>query len=139
MGSIEVAFGRRVSDLRHERLFQESDSPSNGSSNDAAESTRKHSCGNVQGEPLRLLLFLIPRRQNEQDSRCESSFEDAGSNRYRIYFTGSVAGLKEGSPVRYRGIALGAVRDIRIDPRNVSRVQVTIEVSSQLPKRCPER
>jgi phospholipid/cholesterol/gamma-HCH transport system substrate-binding protein len=64
---------------------------------------------------------------------AKSSFEEANSSRYHIYFTGSVAGLQEGSPVRYRGIALGNVRDIRIDPKNIARVQVTIEVAANTP------
>ena len=64
---------------------------------------------------------------------AKSSYDEAASSRYHIYFTGSVAGLQEGSPVRYRGIALGSVRDIRIDPKNIARVQVTIEVAANTP------
>src|SRR3954468_7736747 len=64
---------------------------------------------------------------------AKSSFEEADSSRYQIYFTGSVAGLNEGSPVRYRGISLGTVRDIRIDPRNIGRVQVIVEVAANTP------
>ncbi|WP_158046629.1 MlaD family protein [Skermanella pratensis] len=64
---------------------------------------------------------------------AKSGFEEAGSSRYQILFTGSVAGLQEGSPVRYRGIALGTVRDIRLDPRNIGRVRVTIEVAANTP------
>lgn len=52
---------------------------------------------------------------------------------YYVYFTGTVTGLVEGSPVRYRGVAVGTVTDIRIDPDNVERVQVTIEVPEETP------
>ncbi|WP_119678251.1 MlaD family protein [Indioceanicola profundi] len=52
---------------------------------------------------------------------------------YNIYFTGTVTGLVEGSPVRYRGVAVGTVTDIRIDPDNVERVQVTVEVPEDTP------
>ena len=52
---------------------------------------------------------------------------------YRIYFTGSVTGLQVGSPVRYRGISVGTVTDIRLDPSNVTRVQVSIEVQEGTP------
>ncbi|MGQ9365222.1 MlaD family protein [Azospirillum sp. ST 5-10] len=52
---------------------------------------------------------------------------------YLIYFTGSVTGLQEGSPVRYRGIPVGTVTDIRLDPSNVGRVLVGIEVQEGTP------
>lgn len=52
---------------------------------------------------------------------------------YRIYFTGSVTGLQQGSPVRYRGVPVGTVADIRLDPDNVTRVRVTIQVQNGTP------
>lgn len=52
---------------------------------------------------------------------------------YYIFFTGSVTGLVEGSPARYRGVAVGSVGDIRIDPTNVERVRVTIDVPTETP------
>lgn len=55
------------------------------------------------------------------------------SDIYFIYFTGSVTGLQEGSPVRYAGVAVGTVKDIRIDPDNVQRVRVTVEVQEDTP------
>jgi phospholipid/cholesterol/gamma-HCH transport system substrate-binding protein len=47
---------------------------------------------------------------------------------YDIYFTGSVTGLAEGAPVRYSGVQIGRVDDISLDPANVERVLVRIEV-----------
>jgi len=52
---------------------------------------------------------------------------------YDIYFEGSVAGLKPGNAVQYRGIPVGGVVDMRIDPENVERVLVTIEVEGGTP------
>lgn len=52
---------------------------------------------------------------------------------YRIFFTGSVTGLQTGSPVRYQGIPIGTVTDLRLDPENVGRVRVTIEVNRDTP------
>ena len=47
---------------------------------------------------------------------------------YDIYFAGSVTGLGQGSAVRYNGIQIGRVVEIRIDPQNTSQVRATIEV-----------
>jgi phospholipid/cholesterol/gamma-HCH transport system substrate-binding protein len=52
---------------------------------------------------------------------------------YDIYFEGSVTGLKPGNPVRYRGIPVGVISDIQIDPKNVERVRVTIEIPESTP------
>ena len=52
---------------------------------------------------------------------------------YDIYFKGSVTGLKEGNQVRYRGVPFGVVTAMRVDPENVERVKVTIEVPSKPP------
>ena len=52
---------------------------------------------------------------------------------YYIYFDGSVTGLKEGSPVRYRGILVGSVSDIALDPANVERVRVKVNLNADTP------
>lgn len=52
---------------------------------------------------------------------------------YRILFSGSVTGLKVGNPVRYRGIPVGSVNSIRIDPGDVEKIEVVIEVPSDTP------
>lgn len=52
---------------------------------------------------------------------------------YHIFFTGSVTGLQTGSPVRYRGIPVGTVTDLRLDPSNVGQVRVTVELQEDTP------
>ncbi len=53
--------------------------------------------------------------------------------RYEIYFQGSVSGLSEGGPVRYLGVDVGRVRNIRIDRRSAERVQVVAEIDGNTP------
>jgi len=60
---------------------------------------------------------------------------ERGTVLYDIYFEGSVTGLKPGNAVEYRGIPVGGVVDMRIDPENVERVLVTIEVAAGTPIR----
>ncbi len=58
---------------------------------------------------------------------------DREVDRYTIYFRGSVSGLTTSSTVRYRGVPVGTVSDIRIDPDNSEQVRVTIEVTRGTP------
>jgi phospholipid/cholesterol/gamma-HCH transport system substrate-binding protein len=52
---------------------------------------------------------------------------------YDIYFSASVAGLAQGSPVSYNGIRVGRVTELRIDPQDLQRVRVTIELDQTAP------
>jgi phospholipid/cholesterol/gamma-HCH transport system substrate-binding protein len=53
--------------------------------------------------------------------------------RYEIAFAGSVSGLQEGGQVLYRGIPVGRVAEIRIDPDNVEDVLVVVETDRATP------
>jgi len=54
-------------------------------------------------------------------------------NRYEIYFTGSVSGLDKGAAVRYLGVGVGRVVDMRVDPRDSGRVQVIVDIDARTP------
>lgn len=52
---------------------------------------------------------------------------------YDIFFKGAVNGLRIGNPVRYRGVQVGSVTDIAINPDNVEEVRVIIQVPDITP------
>jgi len=58
---------------------------------------------------------------------------DQETRPFRIEFEGSVTGLSTGSPVRYRGVPVGTVADIAIDPDNVEHILVIIDVDADVP------
>src|SRR5215475_14201699 len=62
------------------------------------------------------------------DTREHKTFQ-----RYEIYFDGSVSGLERGAAVRYLGVGVGRVQQMRIDPRDASRVQVIVDIDSSAP------
>jgi phospholipid/cholesterol/gamma-HCH transport system substrate-binding protein len=51
---------------------------------------------------------------------------------YQVYFTGAVTGLGKGTAVRYNGIEVGRVDDLRFDPNDPQRVITTLEVQPGL-------
>ena len=54
-------------------------------------------------------------------------------NRFEIYFNGSVSGLAPGGAVRYLGVGVGRVYDMRVDPRDSSRIEVIVDIDSRTP------
>jgi phospholipid/cholesterol/gamma-HCH transport system substrate-binding protein len=52
---------------------------------------------------------------------------------YHIRFEESVAGLDKGSPVRLKGVKVGAVEDLRIPKDDITKVEVTIGVDKDTP------
>jgi len=52
---------------------------------------------------------------------------------YLVYFYGSVAGLQVGSEVQYRGVPVGRITEIRIDPENIERIRVVVDVNQGTP------
>ncbi|RMG67415.1 MAG: MCE family protein [Calditrichaeota bacterium] len=78
---------------------------------------------------LASLLFLLTRQ------RLFKKYDV-----YHIAFEGvSVSGLEVGSPVKYLGVRVGTIRDIRIDPKNVNRILVTVALEPGTPIRQDAR
>ncbi len=52
---------------------------------------------------------------------------------YRIHFPDSVSGLTAGDPVKYRGVDVGAVKSVIIDPDNSRLVRVDVRLRKDTP------
>lgn len=52
---------------------------------------------------------------------------------YTLYTTGSVTGLKPDAPVRFRGVDVGRVTSIRLEPGGTGRIQLEIGVQADTP------
>ncbi|WP_242394808.1 MlaD family protein [Anaeromyxobacter oryzisoli] len=53
--------------------------------------------------------------------------------RYVARFDESVSGLSRGAPVKYRGVPVGSVRDLSLDPHDFDRVRVVLDVAPGTP------
>ncbi len=60
---------------------------------------------------------------------------DRSVDEYEVAFTGSVNGLQEGSAVRYRGVPVGRVASIRINPDDIAEILVRLELQAGTPVR----
>lgn len=60
---------------------------------------------------------------------------DRSFSEYEVAFTGSVNGLQEGSVVRFRGVPVGRVASIRIDPQDLALILVGLELRPDTPVR----
>ena len=62
------------------------------------------------------------------------NYSDKGTFKfYRVATKESVSGLNEKAPVKLRGVQIGEVRTITINPKNAEEVLVTIRVQDDAP------
>ena len=59
--------------------------------------------------------------------------DDTKTSQYNIYFDESVLGLNIDAPVKYRGIKVGKVTDLKISPNNSEQVEVQITILTSTP------
>jgi len=52
---------------------------------------------------------------------------------YKIYMTESVSGLSKDSVVKLRGVDIGRVKEIRIDPNDIERVEILLNIKHGTP------
>ena len=62
---------------------------------------------------------------------------DFGTNytRYHVFMNESVSGLHLDAPVKYRGVEIGRVRDIDLNPLVPEQVQLTLDIEADVPIR----
>ncbi|MGA8008438.1 MAG: MlaD family protein [Thiomonas sp.] len=61
--------------------------------------------------------------------------KQAATTPYLIYATDNVSGLKTDSNVLYRGVTVGKVASIEIDPRNPALIRIQVDIDSDVPVR----
>jgi phospholipid/cholesterol/gamma-HCH transport system substrate-binding protein len=52
---------------------------------------------------------------------------------YKLYMKESVSGLSKDSTVRFRGVDVGHVSEIRIDPNDIERIEVVLKIRRDVP------
>jgi phospholipid/cholesterol/gamma-HCH transport system substrate-binding protein len=52
---------------------------------------------------------------------------------YRVYMNESVSGLYLDAPVKYRGVEIGRVKTIKLNPEEPGQVQLTLDIESSVP------
>ncbi len=60
-------------------------------------------------------------------------FEVQSTTRYTVFFDDAVSGLHKGSKVSYRGVEVGRVIAIRLDPQRPDRIMADIEIDANTP------
>lgn len=59
--------------------------------------------------------------------------DQSQNKKYYIYFNESVSGLNINSPVKYRGVSVGKVEDIRISSKNTQEIEVLVSILATTP------
>ncbi len=59
--------------------------------------------------------------------------EDKKYDYYTLYFSESVSGLNVESPIKYKGLEVGNVKNIKINPSNSEEIEITISVNAGTP------
>jgi phospholipid/cholesterol/gamma-HCH transport system substrate-binding protein len=58
---------------------------------------------------------------------------------YDVLFDGPVRGLSNGGEVHFNGIKVGEVTDLKLDPRNTTRVVATVRLNNNVPVKVDSR
>jgi len=58
------------------------------------------------------------------------NFQDTKSYQYRLYTQNSVDGLNKNSFVKYKGLNIGIIKDIRINPKNLQQIEIILKIDN---------
>lgn len=72
---------------------------------------------------LTIIIFLVWLSKSDFGESLQT---------YNIYFKGTVTGLKKGATVQYRGVPVGVVKDIRIQPTDIEIICVQVGIEDQV-------
>lgn len=71
---------------------------------------------------LSLVMFIL--------WQTKYNFKDTKSYQYRVYTKNSVAGLNKNSFVEYKGLTIGIIKDIKINPKNLQEIEIILEIDN---------
>jgi len=54
---------------------------------------------------------------------------DISAKEYRIYSTSSISGLNKNSIIQYKGLNIGTVKDIRVNPKNLEEIEIILKIT----------
>lgn len=60
------------------------------------------------------------------------NFGDTKSYEYRLYTQNSVDGLNKNSFVTYKGLNIGIVKDIKINPKNLQQIEIILKIDNPI-------
>lgn len=62
--------------------------------------------------------------------QAKYSFQDKQHYEYRVYTSSSVAGLNKNSFIEYKGLVVGTVKDIQINPKNLQEIEIVLDIEN---------
>ena len=55
--------------------------------------------------------------------------DDISAKEYRIYSTSSISGLNKNSIIQYKGLNIGTIKDIRVNPKNLEEIEIILKIT----------
>ena len=59
------------------------------------------------------------------------NLEEVDAKEFRIYSTVSIGGLSKNSIVEYKGLNIGLIEKIQINPRNIEQIEIILKITRE--------